>query len=332
MRGGADVFLSVVVAAFNAERFIGEAVDSVLRQTHSDFELIVVNDGSTDRTLEILRDYESRDPRIAVYSQENMGASSARNQGIESAKSCWVALMDADDIAEPYWLETQLAFVWDQPSLAVSSCLLTYIDDTGRVIGKGVSELISDEGVNRVRERGDIIIISNSGPLIRREIFEQLGGFRPNVWPGEDVDLYNRIADAGFRVLVQPKHLVRYRIHPGSATGLAGRRDLIVERWIRQCSVNRRRGVPEPKWEDYVRLRRQLPILQRANECRKDYARILYNQATFAYSSGERLLSCVLIASSTILRPSHAPRQVWRKFLHPLFRSNSAAERQGLDV
>ncbi|HUG15035.1 MAG TPA: glycosyltransferase, partial [Thermomicrobiales bacterium] len=206
------MFISVVLPAYNAERFAAEAIDSVLAQTHTDFELILIDDGSTDSTLDILRSYAARDCRIKVLAHENLGVARAMNQAMSVAQSNWIARMDADDIMEPRRLERQVAFVAEHPDLAVTSCLVTYIDAGGRTLGRSAPEFTSDEEVRKTRDAGTPIGFHHPGVLMRRDVVVGIGGYRSEFVSAQDMDLWNRIADAGGRILVQPEYLLRYRI------------------------------------------------------------------------------------------------------------------------
>ncbi len=111
--------ISVVIGAYNAERYIARAVESMLAQTYTDFELIAVDDGSTDRTAAILRSCAARDARVRVIEAAHQGISGAANRGIAAARQAWIARMDADDIALPHRLERQLAAAAAAPEVVL---------------------------------------------------------------------------------------------------------------------------------------------------------------------------------------------------------------------
>src|SRR5476651_2363164 len=104
----ANPTITVLMPAYNAERFIGEAIASVLQQTYTDFELVIVNDGSTDSTFDIITTFN--DPRIVVVNQENMGVAAALNTGLKHAKGTYIARFDADDVCYSQRLEKQVKF------------------------------------------------------------------------------------------------------------------------------------------------------------------------------------------------------------------------------
>lgn len=321
------MFVSVIMAAYNAERFVGDAIESVLRQTHSDFEFIVVDDGSTDRTPEILARYAEQDRRLRVITQENRGAGAARNAAVSAARSEWIAVMDSDDVMEPQRLERQIAFVEQHSDVAIASCLVTWINQEGSAMGRSQSELTTDNAVQATLRKNQLLLFCHPGCLIRRSMILDVGGYRGEFWPSEDIDLFSRIADAGGRILVQPERLLRYRVHPKSGTGLTSGWDSTLHQWIRQCSLHRKQGLKEPTLDEYLFLRRQVPWYRRINQRRRDLANILYNKATFSYSVGHVVMPALLVAISSLLDPLHAPRQVWRKFVRPRIFGDSGTSR-----
>lgn len=199
--------VSVIIPAYNAERFIRESVDSALAQTHRDVEVIVVDDSSTDDTLHILQEYGSR---IRVLHQRNAGAAAARNAGAKVATGDWLALLDADDLWEPTKLEHQLA-------ITTSTC--SYTNRTNFGSRGDVPELQSD--ITAMHE-GDVFLplllesnfMTNSSVIVRKHVFERMGGFSTQLKNAEDWDLWLRIAEH-HRVNYCPEPLVRYRFHSG---------------------------------------------------------------------------------------------------------------------
>jgi len=106
--------VSIITPLYNGERFLGKTIESVLAQTYTDWEMIIVNDGSKDRSEEVAREYAAKDPRIKVFSQDNAGSAAARNNGIRRAEGRYIALLDSDDLWEPFFLEQQLALLHDK--------------------------------------------------------------------------------------------------------------------------------------------------------------------------------------------------------------------------
>lgn len=114
-----DTLVSIITPLYNGERFLSETIESVLAQTYTDWEMLIINDGSTDRSELIARDYASRDSRIKVFSQANAGSAAARNNGIRRAQGRYLALLDADDIWVPQFLEWQLSLMKEKQTVLV---------------------------------------------------------------------------------------------------------------------------------------------------------------------------------------------------------------------
>ena len=114
-----DTKVSIITPLYNGERFLSQTIESVLAQTYQDWEMIIVNDGSTDKGEEIARSYAAKDSRIRVYSQPNAGSAAARNNGIRNATGRYIALLDADDLWEPFFLESQLALIHEKNAVLV---------------------------------------------------------------------------------------------------------------------------------------------------------------------------------------------------------------------
>ena len=132
--------LSVLMPAYNAGRYIGDAIDSVLAQTVRDLGLLVIDDGSKDDTLAVAEERAKRDPRVRVITQPNAGIAHTLNRGLEMlAGSEWVFLMHADDLMMPNRLERQVAFIEANPDVAVASSLVYYINGAGETVGHGRS-------------------------------------------------------------------------------------------------------------------------------------------------------------------------------------------------
>jgi hypothetical protein len=194
----------------NGERFLAEAVDSVLAQSLADFELVVVDDGSTDATAAILDSYASQDARVRVYRQPRAGSAAARNRAFEIASASLVAVLDADDVALPTRLEQQFAFMNEHPNVAVVGGAVVFIGNDGRIFGEWRYPLTDAE----VRsESMSSTPLAHSAAMIRKEPFVNLGGYREQFALAQDLDLWLRLADR-HELANLPAPLIRYRVHP----------------------------------------------------------------------------------------------------------------------
>lgn len=203
--------VSVIIPAYNAMAFLPQTLDSVLAQTFADFEVWVVNDGSTDPTAEWVSNLTDR--RVRLINQANQGCAIARNTGLLAAHGQYVAFLDADDLWEPTKLEKQVQLLDSRPAVGLVYTGISTIDETGRPTGK--IELPTVEGAvwDTVVEANPIMC--GSTPLIRRECFESAGRFDQSLRSAEDWDLWIRIAQTyEFGVIKAP--LVYYRVHASS--------------------------------------------------------------------------------------------------------------------
>ncbi len=137
------MFVSVVMPIYNGQDYLREAIGSVLAQTHHDFELVTINDGSTDDSPAILAEFAAADRRIRVVSQPNGGGARARNRALQEARADWIINLDHDDIMLPNRIERQLAFIAAHPDVKVFSCRAWYISAEGRIFGKTRCEPIT---------------------------------------------------------------------------------------------------------------------------------------------------------------------------------------------
>ncbi|XWK85820.1 MAG: glycosyltransferase [Phormidium sp.] len=213
--------ISVIIPAYNNEKTIQETIESVLRQTFTDFELIVINDGSTDRTLEIVSTI--KDPRIKVFSYSNAGGAVSRNRGFYHSSGEFIAFLDADDLWTPDKLEAQLKALQENPQAAVAYSWLNSIDESSNFLRTG----------NHRTENGEIyaklylipFIESGSNPLIRRQALMDIGGFDESLPASQDYDLYLRLA-ARYEFIAVPFPQVLYRIASNSMSANVRRQEV----------------------------------------------------------------------------------------------------------
>lgn len=207
--------VSVVVPAYNAAWCIRRAVDSVLAQTFTDFELIVVDDGSTDDTPAVLNTYGDR---LCLVRKPNGGLSSARNAGIEAARGRYVAFLDADDWWLPEKLRRQIALMEADPALVFCSTAARIESPDGDVLGEwacGNSPLPTLEAIFATNAH---VAGSGSAVVARRDAFARTGGFDERLRSLEDIDMWMRLAAiGGYTCVPQPLTVILKR--PGSMSG-----------------------------------------------------------------------------------------------------------------
>ncbi|MBW4641974.1 MAG: glycosyltransferase [Goleter apudmare HA4340-LM2] len=206
---------SVIIPAYNAEKTIAETIESVQKQTFSDFELIVINDGSKDRTVEIVETIQ--DERLQIFSYENGGVPVARNRGISYATGEFIAFLDADDLWTADKLELQLMALEQNPKAGVAyswTCFMD-VDEQGKPLSFLPSPKYAFSGHVYEKLLVSDFIHNGSNTLIRRQALESTGGFDPACPGCADWDYWLRLSTRWYFV-VMPKHQILYRRTPGA--------------------------------------------------------------------------------------------------------------------
>jgi len=203
--------VSIILPVYNAQRYLKKAVDSLLNQTFKDFELLAINDGSTDRSLRILTQYASRDSRVRVLNQENQGLVSALNRGITESLAPYIARMDADDIAHPERLEKQINYLESHPECVALGSWVTFIDDAGLPFFNYQTRTEHKAILKEILQGNGGAMIHPS-LMIRKQALVDLGGYEPNCKHFEDFDLYLKLINHGTFHNI-PEYLLQYRRH-----------------------------------------------------------------------------------------------------------------------
>ena len=205
--------VSVLLPVYNGSRYLQEAVDSILAQQFSDFELIAVDDGSTDSSLDILRGYS--DPRLVIVPQpENRGIVHTMNEGLKRCQGKYIARMDADDIAVPERFAAQIAYLEAHPEVGVLDTVMAYIDEHSRPLGRNNSTIISRDAIYNALPR--INCLGHSSIMMRSDV---LRAYPYRQIPYEDYDLWLRLASDGIGIAKLDRALLLFRLHGGSIVG-----------------------------------------------------------------------------------------------------------------
>jgi glycosyltransferase involved in cell wall biosynthesis len=209
------VRVSVVIPAYNQARFVAQAVESVLAQTVPAAEVIVVNDGSSDDTAPVLDRFRAP---VRVVTQQNQGVSRARNAGVAASSGDAVAFLDADDVWKPKKLAAQVELLARSPEVGLVHCGVEQIDGQGVVLGHHLDGMQGWVFEEMLLFRRSVILGGGSGVMLRRELFDELGGFDPCLSTSADWDFYFRAARrrlVGF--IAEP--LLQYRFHGANMHG-----------------------------------------------------------------------------------------------------------------
>ncbi len=210
---GAPV-ISVVMAVHNGERFLAEAVESILSQSFRDFEFLIVDDGSTDNSRAILQTYAERDSRIRLTSQSNQGLTKSLNIALQAALGEFIARFDADDVSLPQRLEQQVIALQSDPTLVLVGSEVELISDDGHHLG--VRGHATDH--REIRKRlllGDGGALTHPAVMMRQSSVKAINGYDESFPVGQDLDLFLRLSEIG-KVRNLPDTLLLWRQHSSS--------------------------------------------------------------------------------------------------------------------
>jgi len=206
--------VSVLMPVRNAQPYLGEAVASILGQSHADLELVAVDDGSSDGSSELIAELARGDDRMRVVPGPGRGVAAAANAGLAACRGPLVARMDADDLSLPRRLEIQLAHLAVHPDCVALGGQADLIDEDGDPLGWILNPL-DHEGILAALRRSSCEIV-NCSSVMRLDAARAVSGYREGVL-GEDIDLFLRLAERG-RLANVPEHVLRVRKHSGSLT------------------------------------------------------------------------------------------------------------------
>ena len=199
--------ISVAMPVYNGEKFVGEAIESILNQSYSDFEFIIIDDGSTDNSLEVLKSYAEKDKRIRLISRENRNVAATLNEIASLSSGYWYARMDQDDIAMPERFESQLRWLEKTGADICGSWAKRFGTYDQRVVRTDISD--QDIKLNMLF----MCPLIHPSIMMRTEVVKRLH-YDETGWEAEDYDFWERSAELGLRFTNCPEILLRYRVHP----------------------------------------------------------------------------------------------------------------------
>jgi glycosyltransferase involved in cell wall biosynthesis len=207
-----EIKISVIIPVYNVQDYIQKTLDSVQKQTKKIFEIIIIDDGSADKTLEIVAKYP-----VTLYQQKNQGPAAARNFGVSQAKGNWIAFLDGDDIWEPNKIESVLSEIQNNPDVELIS--------TNLVRGNEVEGWIPIDFYSKYDFQHPFLsqifrrnFIATSTVVVKKICFDKVSGFNPTLRIAEDLDLWIRLAVSGVKFRIINKNLTRYRARKDSTT------------------------------------------------------------------------------------------------------------------
>lgn len=207
------IYISVVLSTYNEEKYIAKSIQSILDQTYPYFEFIIVNDGSTDSTLQIVKSFT--DPRIVLIDKPNSGLPDSLNKGIESAKYDWIARMDGDDIATPDRFERQVSYIKDDSGVIGGQFISI------NEMGNPISGKVSNKPLTYAKCRYALLFgmspLAHPTVLVKKELLIKYGGYDVNFRAAQDVELWSRLVPF-VKIINIPDQILYYRQHTNNIT------------------------------------------------------------------------------------------------------------------
>ncbi|HEY3695290.1 glycosyltransferase family 2 protein [Phenylobacterium sp.] len=302
--------VSVVIPVHNCERYVAEAVRSVLRQTRTDFELIVVDDGSTDGTAEIVSSFA--DPRIRLIRTPRGGISSAINAGISASRADLIARLDGDDAMEPERLQRQVDFLEARPWLGGGASYYWVMDEKGTLRGSEEPPLVTVADLELQLSHRGRLIYPHPTVMMRRHVLARVGGYDSRYDKCEDVELFMRMYEAGWPMLVQPERLTRFRVHASSTTASSVRVQYFLNEAIFANFRRRRRGDADLPVEHYMAAAHASPWRWLITEGRI-LSRRLQRMRTVALMADRRLAGTLALVAAAAVDPISTTGALRRK-------------------
>lgn len=304
--------ITVLMSVLNGERYLDEAVQSILEQTFSDFEFLIINNGSTDKTASILSGYAEQDERIKIITNEKtIPLTAAREQGISLITTDWVALMDADDYAYPKRLERQLELLKSEGhKIGALGTYAYYMNEKSESVGVMKTGPTSSAQFARAMAANDSMIITDPSAIIHRQTFLDVGGYRPEHTPAGDLDLWYRIGEQGREIRALPEFLMRYRVHGGSMSVSQTMLQRMKTHFINHNMRRRRNHQSELTYDEFRSWARKRPI-KRLRWYFSDLGMTYYKRAGLSYGQGHHLQFALFLGIGLTLKPSF----LWKRLL-----------------
>lgn len=279
-----DIPISVLMPVHNAEKYLAVAIESILNQTYKNYEFLIIENGSTDKTREIIKHYSMLDTRIKPFFLDEKGFANAINFGVKEAKYDWIARMDADDISLSERIEFQLKIIKEKAYLGILGSYGYYMSENGkRILGEIRVGPVNASQFERMIKENKLIFLLNVSAIFCKQSFLELGGYR-EIPVLEDLDFNCRLADTGKLILATPKPLVKVRKIYTSETSSKFFLLQNTMRWIKYSMINRRKGKKEISLSEFLSILKNDSFLNKLIRYREDIGRYFFKRAGLALS------------------------------------------------
>lgn len=201
------MLVSVIMPVFNSENYLAESIESILNQTYRNFEFIIIDDGSTDKSYNIMKSYQKKDSRIKVIKQDNRGVSITLNKCIAMTKGNIIARQDADDISAPERLKCQIDYLARHPEVGLLGTYAKLIDSEGKFIKDLTFSTTNSDLQKEIKKENPFV---HGSVMYRREVIKEVGMYREQFLLAQSYDMWLRISEK-YQVANLPEYLYKYR-------------------------------------------------------------------------------------------------------------------------
>lgn len=304
--------VTVLMPVYNAQAYLQEALASVAAQTFRDLEILVIDDGSTDRSPQLLADFALQDWRLRVLRQANAGISAALNLGLSAARGEFIVRMDADDVMLPGRVQAQVAFLRANPALGFCACDVHMVDSAGRVFASYRPRPRSLPDLQQMIASRLPVVYTHPTVTCRTTALRAVGGYDRDYEPCEDMELFGRLLLAGHPGVVLPELLMHYRVHGASISGAKIATQVRTQEFVRAVFYARLEG-RELSRAAHDLQRRQAAWPQRLRARAREQSDVLQKVSHFATAAGQRPRAAAALALAAACRPGAALRALWRR-------------------
>lgn len=302
--------ISVVMGVYNGEKYLREAVDSILAQTFTDFEFIIIDDGSTDLTLDIIKTYD--DPRIRlIQNEKNLGLIKTLNKGFSESRGKYIARMDADDISLPERFRLQVEFLEANPPVALVGGQFSYIDGNGKIFAH---EQVPTDNGDLQKQLLKNNCFAHPAVMLNSALLKVVGGYSEQALHAEDYELWLRIAE-NHQIANLGETILLYRIHENQISINKIKKQIDKARECRRDALQRR--FSEPLRHDAYPV--ELTRLDQLRGKVGSYGESYYNWSTLYKKMGAKKVQLQLERSAFF----HSPlsKRIIKIYIKSLFRT-----------
>lgn len=303
--------ISVIMPAYNAEAYISDAIESILVQTYGDFEFIIMDDGSKDRTLEIIKKYDDSRIRL-IQNESNLGIIKTLNKGISESRGKYIARMDADDVSLPERFRLQVEFLEANPQVALVGGQFSYIDGNGKIFAH---EKVPTDNDTLQKQLLKYCCFAHPTVMINATVLKEIGGYNEQTRHAEDYELWLRIAEI-HKLANLSESILLYRVHLNQISITKVKPQVDMARQCRRNAIERRfsgskqhedypnvlsyldqlRGYPGSYGEVYHSWSTLYEKMGASKECRK-LAQYAFINSPLSCRIAKRLLKLILHTS-----------------------------------